>query len=185
LLASVWFKNDVFITDQNKVFNGNNATGYGLKKYIRTKNTALGAGPAEPGSQDFYVIRYADVLLMRAEALIELNQVGDEVYALINQVRQRTGVGMPKVEQAEGTGLSQSQLREIVRHERRVELAFEGLRFFDLKRWGQVEAAFGRMIADKITGYNPKYQGKKSETFPIPLRELDANKNLVQHEAWK
>lgn len=185
LLASVWFKNDVFITDQNKIFNGNNNTGYGLKKYIRTKNTALGSGPAVAGGQDFYVLRYADVLLMRAEALIESNQTGDEVYALINQVRQRTGVNMPKIETVEGTGLSQVQLRDIVRHERRVEFAFEGLRFFDLKRWGQVEAAYGRMVADKITSYVPRYQGKRSETFPIPLREMDANKNLTQHEAWR
>ncbi len=91
---------------------------------------------------------------------------------------------MPKVEDVEGAGLSQDQLRQIVRHERRVELAFEGLRFMDLKRWGVMDKAYQRMTDDKITGYKPIYQERKSETFPIPLSELDANKNLTQHTAW-
>lgn len=185
LLASVWFKNDVFITDLGSVFTGNNVTGYGLKKYIRTKTSDLGTSTGGVGGQDFYFLRYADVLLMRAEALIEDNQITDEVYSLINQVRQRPGVGMPTVQEAEGTDLSQSQLQEIVRHERRVEFAFEGLRFFDLIRWGTVNEAYERMVADNLNGYNPRYQNKRSETFPIPLSELDANKALIQHDAWK
>lgn len=185
LLTSVWFKDDVFITDLGNRFNGNNVTGYGLKKYLRTKTSESGIGPAGVGGQDFYILRYADVLLMRAEALIESNQIGDEVYSLINQVRQRPGVDMPTVQEAEGTGLSPAQLREIVRHERRVELAFEGLRFLDLIRWGTVNEAYDRMVADNLNGYNPRYQNKRSETFPIPLSEMDANKALVQHDAWK
>lgn len=185
LLASVWFKGDVYIIDRGTVFNGNNVTGFGLKKYIRTQNSALGTSTGGVGGQDFYILRYADVLLMRAEALIEANQIGDEVYSLINQVRQRAGVGMPAVQNAEGSGLSQTQLREVVRHERRVELAFEGLRFFDLIRWGTVAEAYVRIAADNLNGYNARYRQKRSETFPIPLSELDANKALVQHDAWK
>ena len=92
---------------------------------------------------------------------------------------------MPSVESVEGTSLSQDQLRTIVRHERRIELAFEGLRFFDLKRWGDVQQAFQRATNDKIPGYNPSYGGPKSEVFPIPQSELDANTTLVQNPAWK
>jgi hypothetical protein len=40
-------------------------------------------------------------------------------------------------------------------------------------------------VADKITGYNPQYRGKRSETFPIPLNDLDANKNLKQNSEWE
>src|SRR3546814_753653 len=185
LLATIWFKGDTYIEDVGKVFKGNNVTGYGLKKYLRRKTSDVGTSPARPGGQDFYILRYADVLLMRAEALIESGQTGEEVYSLINQVRQRPGVGMPTVQDAEGTGLSQSQLREIVRHERRVEMAFEGLRFFDLKRWGTVGEAYQRMVDDDLKGYNPRYQNQRSETFPIPVSELDANKELEQHDAWK
>lgn len=182
LTSSVYFKNDTFMIDINKKFAGNTATKYGLKKYIRNSASASGIGVFAPGGQDFIVLRYADVLLMRAEAMVELNQLGD-VPGLIDQVRNR--VGMPSVESVEGTSLSQDQLRTIVRHERRVELAFEGLRFFDLKRWGEVQQAFQRATDDQIPGYNPSYQGPKSEFFPIPQSELDANTNLVQNPVWK
>lgn len=180
--ATIYFEGDLFNLDQNREFRGNTNTGYGFKKYIRNQSSADGSiGLGGSGSQDFIVLRYADVLLMRAEALTELGQLG-EVPELINMVRQR--VGMPTVEEVEGTGLGQSELRDIVRHERRVELMLEGLRFFDLKRWGEMEEAYMRIINDDVPGYNPNYRGIRSETFPIPLSELDANKNLKQNPGW-
>jgi hypothetical protein len=182
LTASVYFKNDVYLIDENRVFKGNTATKYGLRKYVRNSASSDGIAVYAPGGQDFIIFRYADVLLMRAEALVELNQL-DGVYGLVDDVRER--VGMPFVESVEGTGLSQDQLRTIVRHERRVELAAEGLRFFDLKRWNQVEAGFQRATADKIAGYAPNYRGDRSAIFPIPQRELDANDQLVQNPAWQ
>lgn len=182
LAASVYFQGDIFMKHLNRPFAGNTATKYGLKKYVRDNESPDGIGPASPGGQDFYVIRYADVLLMRAEALAESGEDLDEVYALVNEVRGR--VGMPHIEDVEGTGLSQQELIDIVRHERRVELAFEGLRFFDVKRWDEVEQAYQRALDDNIGPYKPVYKGKMSEVFPIPLGELDANRNLVQHPAW-
>ena len=163
LIASVFFTGDIFLTDINRVFTGNTATKYGQRKYIRTAASATGIAVFNPGGQDFIVMRYADVLLMRAEALIELNQLSG-AYALINQVRAR--VSMPTVETAEGTGLTQSALRTIVRHERRVEMAFEGLRFFDLKRWGAVQESFQRVAVDNIAGYGATYRAEKSQIFP-------------------
>ncbi|GAA4328921.1 RagB/SusD family nutrient uptake outer membrane protein [Flaviaesturariibacter amylovorans] len=185
LAASVYFRNDVFLTDINRVFMGNTSTTYGLKKYLRTLNTsAAGVAVFNPGGQDFIVLRYADVLLMRAEALIELNQLGTPVYDLINQVRAR--VSMPSIQAVEGTNLGQAALRDILRHERRVELALEGLRFFDLKRWGTVQQAFQAAAADNVVNYrNIVYRGLKSSTFPIPQSELDANSNLTQNPAWQ
>jgi hypothetical protein len=181
LTATVYFNKDTFLIDSKATFKGNTATKYGLKKYIRNAASSTGISVYSAGGQDFIVMRYADVLLMRAEALVELNQLND-VYALVDMVRNR--VKMPTVEKVEGTGLSQSQLRTIVRHERRVELACEGLRFFDLKRWGMVQQAFQAAIADNIPGYTPSYRGVKSEIFPIPQSELDANSNLVQNPDW-
>lgn len=182
LTASVYFIGDIFIVNLNRAFTGNTPTKYGQKKYVRNGPSSTGIGVASPGGQDFYVIRYADVLLMRAEALAELGRQ-DEAYPLVNQVRAR--VSMPTVEQAEGTSLTQAQMIEVIRHERRVELAFEGLRFFDLKRWGQVPDAFQRIIADGTPGYSPVYLQRKSESLPIPLRELDVNKSLTQNPAWQ
>lgn len=182
LTSSVYFTGDIFMAHLNRTFTGNTPTKYGQRKYIRNSPSATGIGVGSPGGQDFYVVRYADVLLMRAEALAELGRQS-EAYPLVNQVRAR--VNMPTVENAEGAGLTKDQMIEVIRHERRVELAFEGMRFFDLKRWGQMSAAFQRIIADGTPGYTPVYLQRKSETLPIPLRELDVNKQLEQHPAWK
>jgi hypothetical protein len=182
LSATVYFKNDTFLIDTKTIFKGNTATTYGLKKYLRNAASSTGIAIFSPGGQDFIVLRYADVLLMRAEALVELNQL-PEVYTLVDQVRAR--VNMPKVEAVEGTGLSQDALRQIVRHERRVELACEGLRFFDLKRWGLVQQSFQTALNDKVAGYAPSYSGPKSSIFPIPQSELDANSSLVQNPVWQ
>lgn len=188
LAASVFFTGDIF-NFSNPVATQTfrpamTATGYGLKKYVRTRIAADGTGVGSKGGQDFIAIRYADVLLMRAEALVELNQLPG-VYTLVNQVRQRTSVNMPTIETAEGINRTQAQLRTIVRQERRVELMFEGLRFYDLKRWGEVQLAYLRAGNDAVNGYTPQYRGKKSETFAIPLNELDSNYNLVQNPAWQ
>jgi hypothetical protein len=182
LIASVYFRNDIFLVDLNRAFTGNTATTYGQKKYIRNSASATGIPVSSPGGQDFIVLRYADLLLMRAEALVELNQL-PAAYPLINQVRAR--VSMPTVENAEGPNLTQAALRNIIRHERRVELAFEGLRFFDLLRWEAVPEAFQRVAVDNVAGYGAIYRAEKSQVFPIPLSETIANAKLVQNPVWQ
>lgn len=179
--ATIYFPGDIFLTDLNREFTGNSPTGYGMRKYIRREETnSESVRSFQPGSQDFYFIRYADVLLMRAEALAETGDVAGAM-ALVNQVRAR--VNMPSVESVEGM-VGQDEMLEIVRHERRVELALEGLRFIDLKRWGEVEAASIRALQDPVGPYNPQYLGERSEVFPIPQSELDVNPELEQHPAW-
>ncbi|MBK8515738.1 MAG: RagB/SusD family nutrient uptake outer membrane protein [Saprospiraceae bacterium] len=180
-LATIYFKGDTYLTSPLMVFPGNGPTTYGMRKYIRTGPDAEGNAVFGEGSQDFYVIRYADVLLMRAEAMAETGDIAG-AKALVNQVRAR--VNMPKVENAEGN-VNQAQMIEIVRHERRVELALEGLRFMDLKRWGTMKDAFQRAINDKIGPYSPQYLNGRSEVFPIPQAEIDVNPKLEQHPAWK
>lgn len=179
--ATVYFAGDQWLDDPVRVFAGNGPTTFAQRKYIRRGPDAEGNAVFEEGSQDFIVIRYADVLLMRAEALAE---TGDVIGArdLVNQVRAR--VSMPTVQSVQGT-VNQNQMIQIVRHERRVELALEGLRFMDLKRWGEVFDAFRRADSDPVSGYNPNYLGRKSEVFPIPQSELDVNPKLVQHPAWQ
>lgn len=181
LTSSVYFQGDIFLIHLNRTFTGNTATRFGQKKYIRNTVSASGIGPDQPGGQDFYVIRYADVLLMRAEALAESGQL-DEVYTLLDQIRTR--VKMPTVTKVNGTALTQAELITLIRNERRVELAFEGLRFFDVKRWGEVEKSYERVKADKIGPYTSVYRGRQSEVFAIPQSEIDSNPNLVQNPIW-
>jgi hypothetical protein len=180
--ASIYFNGDIYLTDTEppRVFTGNSPTGFGQRKYIRQAADSEGNQVFAEGSQDFYVIRYADVLLMRAEALAETGDVSSAT-SLVNQVRAR--VNMPSVEDAEGS-VGQQAMVQIVRHERRVELAFEGLRFMDLKRWGEVQQAFMRAANDPVGPYNPNYLGGRSEVFPIPQSEIDVNPQLVQHPEW-
>ena len=179
--ATIYFQGDLFLLEPDqRAFTGNSPTGYAKRKYIRQAPEPDSGGVGGPGSQDFYVIRYADVLLMRAEALAETGDLGGAA-SLVNQVRDR--VNMPSVQQVEGI-TTQEAMIEIVRHERRVELALEGLRFMDLKRWGELQEAFARAAADPVGPYNPSFQGIRSEFFPIPQNEIDVNPELEQHPAW-
>ncbi|MFT5256887.1 MAG: hypothetical protein ACI9KF_000510 [Arenicella sp.] len=176
--ATVYFKGEQYLNDPVRLFQGNGPTKFGQRKYIRQGPDAEGNPVFGQGSQDFYVIRYADVLLMRAEALAETGDVNGAA-DLVNQVRAR--VGMPGVQ----SSANQQQMIEIVRHERRVELAMEGLRFIDLKRWGTLQDAFRRAESDPVGPYNPNYLGRRSEVFPIPQSEIDVNPQLVQNSVWQ
>lgn len=140
--------------------------------------------------QDFYIVRYAEVLLSLAEALVESGSYNEaEVRNLVNQVRQRPTVNMPPVENVEGTGLSADQLLEIIKHERRVELAFEGLHLFDIYRWHELDKAVAVIEHERTTlglSYEPRtYNGERDYVWPIPLSELESNRMLEQHELWQ
>jgi len=176
LETSILFQGEIWF-EGGKPYDKKLKTGYAMHKYIRNTTDYMTDGP-----QDFYVIRYADVLLMRAEALIESNQITQEVYDLINTVRAR--VNMPKIEDVEGVGLSESDLRDILRHERRVEFGLEGTRYYDLKRWGTLEEATVRANADNIVGHTMVFNGEKSLYWPLPQVEIDNNKLLEQNPNW-
>ena len=80
-------------------------------------------------------------------------------------------------------------MREIVRHERRVELAFEDLRFADLYRWGEFEKAQKRMQQDQsFYGFGivkrGELRGSQDLVWPIPQSEIDTNPMLEQHPEW-
>lgn len=147
------------------------------RKY-QNQRTTYGAD-----NQDMYYIRYADVLLMRAEALANLGTDRDEIMDLVNQVRQRADVMMPTVQQAEGAGLSYPDLLKVIKHERRVELPFEGTRYFDLLRWHEMEDAYARCRADGGAGSH-NFDSNRGYVWPIPQSELDNNHALVQAPEW-
>ena len=150
------------------------------------------------GTMDYYVIRYAEVLVSLAEAMNEKGGYGaSDITGYINELRNR--VGMPTVEEGEeakmGLTLDQETLRKIIRHERRVELAFEDLRFADLYRWkdkdGRTEWEVSQQrLSDWETGkvslYERNYRGPQDTVWPIPQTEIDTGGGiLVQHDEWK
>ena len=160
------------------------STGYNLKKYIDLTDK----NDRGNGGIDYILIRYADVLLMYAEAKIELGQIDQSVYDALNAVRAR--VDMPAVT----AGKSQAELRDIVRLERRVELALEGLRLFDLRRWQTAETTMnGRVYGldyvenGELKTISPdarRFVAPRDYLWPIPQRERDLNPNLEQNQGY-
>lgn len=140
------------------------------------------------------VIRYAEVLLNYAEAKIETGSFTQQDWtATIGAIRARAGL----IDNAlQFPDVSQDMLRDIVRKERRIELAFEaGHRYFDIKRWEIAEEvlngwALGMRTddSDEDGGYVRvdlrTFDPNKHYLWPIPLRETDLNKNLSQNPNW-
>ncbi|WP_301703903.1 RagB/SusD family nutrient uptake outer membrane protein [uncultured Parabacteroides sp.] len=159
-------------------------TGYMCQKWVDMRGEYADRTRAD---KNMTILRYGDVLLMRAEALIELNQNLPEAVSLINQIRAR--VNMPAIEVA-----SQAVLREKLRHERRVETAFEGLRYFDIIRWqigdkvrkGKVYGARMKAISENMDHkyMEERFWDDKMYLFPVPQEAIDNNENLTQNTGW-
>ncbi len=107
------------------------------------------------------LMRYADVLLMYAEALNEIGRT-DEAIPIINEIRDVHGL-MPAISVS-----SQAAVREQIQHERTMELSLESVRFFDLRRWGMLDSA---MNEAGRSGFN----ATQHSYFPVPLSEIQAN----------
>ena len=111
---------------------GSTKTGYWIKKWAN-ETDRTNYSSTDGGKLDFQNMRYAVVLLNYVEAAIELNQLSDpNIYDYLDDIRDRAG--MPPVDRTKYA--TQTKLRELVRRERRVELAFEGHRLFDIRRAG-------------------------------------------------
>ena len=145
------------------------STGYNLRKFLVTK--AISA-THDNSPKNFPVLRYSDVLLMKAEALNNLNRT-KEAYAPLNKVRNRAG--LENAPQA----MSKKQFLKAVLKERRMELAFEGQRWFDLTRVKNGE--YGLEFLHGIGKLNAK---QTHLLFPIPQKEIDANPNLTQNPGY-
>jgi hypothetical protein len=148
---------------------------------------------------DIPLMRYADLVLMYAEALIENNQVSEGM-AQINRVRARPSVNMPPL-----TATDQNDARKKLRHERRIELNMEGLRLNDMMRWVADDGVSGTEVGsylrqifgqglnakpilmrygDDVTLKGQNLTFPKHLLFAIPQEELDRNKACVQNPGW-
>ena len=140
-----------------------------------------------------YVFRYTDVMLMRAEALVELNRLG-EARTIINDIRQRAKNSIGKhisyaADQCdialypESYFQTKDQARQCLRWERRLEMAMENGRYFDLRRWGIASQTLNKFFE---TEQNVEYDGQtyaqyykdahfsagKNEYYPVPYNQL-------------
>ncbi len=139
---------------------------------------------------NFPILRYADILLMAAEAINQAEGPTEEAYRYINQVRERAGVAPL------ATGLSQKEFDEAVFAERRLELPYEGHAWFDLVRTQRLKEYVERSAEFNKTyeaqNPNERYTQPQNVTvqvplnyvFPIPRRELLVNPALTQNEGF-
>lgn len=143
-------------------------------------NNIISLAHATRGPINTKVIRYADVLLMYAEAAAETNDLIAAKNAL-EEVRDRARAGNAAVLPAFPYGTyvdNQADLLKAIRHERRVELAMEGHRWFDLCRWGvakEVMDAYKAGETEEARSHMATFIAGKHELFPIPSKEIDLN----------
>lgn len=173
--------------DENNSHQGT-FTGYYFHKYIDPQITP---GGADKSGSNAILLRLGEVYLNFAEAQNELNGPIAEVYAKINLLRQRAGIpDLP-------AGLSKEEMRNRIRNERRVELAFEGKRYFDIIRWGigpqvlngtlhgmKIYWDNGTQVFERVPAYGAtrKFVEPRDNLFPIPSKALDQNPELQDHQ---
>ena len=145
-------------------------TGYNVRKFLLTKAQSPDYNTS---NQNWVVTRYADVLLMKAEALNEMGQT-TLAEAPLYEVRCRAGL----TNRSTIEGLSQMQMREKIIHERRMELAFEGHRWFDMIRYKDNYALNFLHSIGKTAATS------KHLLLPIPTQEREANPKLTQNPGW-
>jgi hypothetical protein len=164
--------------DNRKVAQFASYMGFVWKKGIEYETWAVN----KRAENDQLILRYADVLLMYAEAKIELNEIDQSVLDAINRVRARA-YGVPLTQVADYpavTTTDQTELREVLRRERRVEFVLEGLRYMDLIRWRIADKALNTHIVGLV---NPADQDRSQWPFTdTALPEIDAD-GVVKHEA--
>ncbi len=140
---------------------------FNRKAYVSLAERNLYGRASDPQGywSNIRIIRYADVLLMHAESACELGN-STEALAKLEMVRERARGGnatvLPKI-----TATNQSELRAKIHQERRIELAMEWERFFDLVRWGEAKDAISKFVVGK------------HELFPIPQTEIDKSEGLI------
>ncbi|SHL41287.1 Starch-binding associating with outer membrane [Chitinophaga jiangningensis] len=178
-------------------------TGYAYKKMFDKTELEV----RDNGGNDWHILRYAEVLLTFAEAKNEVAGPDASVVAAIDQVRRRAG--MPTVAATfalNGWALDQATMRTFIRHERRIELAGEGHRYFDILRWKEgknllngpvytLDASAGLTDIPATGGSTNKFTKTKLEdryfnndkfyVWPIPQSILDGSRKLQQQSAWK
>jgi hypothetical protein len=177
-------RNETDLSNLNEATN----TGYYLLKGLNPKYAINGNN--QQNSANFILFRYAEVLLNYAEAQNEAVGPDESVYDAVNEVRHRSE--LPDLPE----GLSQEQMRKAIRRERRVELAFEEKRWYDLMRWKVAETNLNTSLHGILIekqGVSLKYtvieaaDGKrifypeKNYLYPIPQSAIDKNKNLAQN----
>lgn len=185
--CSVNGTNGAFMAYREQPYSyGKTTTGYFLRKLLDEKLIDV---KGTKSTQTWVEIRYSEVLLNKAEAAYRLNKIGDAQTAM-NEVRARVGVALPGK-----TSTGAAWFNDYM-NERKVELAYEGQLFWDMRRWKLADTAYTgyRVHGIKINGTNYEYITcddqdrkflKKLYVLPVPDEELKNNSLIEQYDEWK
>ncbi|MBC8769944.1 RagB/SusD family nutrient uptake outer membrane protein [Arenibacter sp. BSSL-BM3] len=158
-------------------------TGFAFKKYTYFVDDVKRT-PPQPNQSEInpIVIRYAEILLTISEAENELNGPTERAYEAINMVRNRISVDMPDVT----PGLSKEEFRNVLRLERRIEFAGEGLYYKDIIRWRTAETVMNADGLDKDGNVIEKrsFNATRDYLWPLPDRDILLNSNLEQNPGY-
>jgi len=163
---------------------------------LATSSSYFKLGPFMGSAKNYDIIRYDDVLLMQAEAYIELGQQANAL-SLINQIRNRAAASTGRLKKIDGTfpsnynvkpytlaNWTQEYARKALQWERRLEFATEGARFFDLVRWGIAEKTLNDYInVEKVRRTflaTAKFTAGRDEYLPIPQSEITFTNGLYK-----
>lgn len=175
----------IYINPSTQVSDDNVGIGTGLSRTVTGYYTRKWFSPLKDNTSyqsglNIIMMRYADVLLMYAEAKNELGQMNTTVWnQTIRPIRERAGFTAAKA-----LDMPAGDLRQVIRNERRVELALEGLRWWDIKRWkagkeyldGPVKGCTHVGGAAVLDTYS--FDENRDYLWPVPLNEIDFNPNL-------
>lgn len=207
--ATIFYNGSLWLGRQVETFEGGRdkpggiqtqtKTGYYLRKFLPDLSNASNYSVQD---HNFIIFRYTETLLNYAEAVNEMANVAANrtiAYAQLTALRKRAGI-------TAGTNalyglkanMTQAEMRDAIRLERRIELAFEEHRFWDVRRWKTAEVDFNKILKGvsitksgtgafsyKIINVAPiRFIAPKMYLYPIPFAELVKNKNLTQNPGW-
>ncbi|RYY55110.1 MAG: RagB/SusD family nutrient uptake outer membrane protein [Chitinophagaceae bacterium] len=208
MMNTVFVNGMLWLNREVQLFNGGadrpggslqqTKTGYYMRKFMGKFETSATA-TYQQTFHDFIYLRYAEVLLNYAEALNEFSGPSADVFDMLHQLRQRAGIepgagndyGIP----ADAT---KEQLRELIHHERRVEMAFEEQRYFDIRRWKVAEQVMtqpfggvslsrtsqGVLSYDYVNVATGVFRSPQMYLYPIPYNEVIKNPQMRQNPNW-
>lgn len=167
------------------VSSNKSVTGYYIRKYFDPESRKTLKDYAQ--ENNIIMFRYADILLMYAEAMFEQNKMSQSVWeATIKKIRERAEFTTASA-LSYPSALSNTGMRELIHRERRIELAFEGLRYYDIVRWQEgtkylngvvYGAKFANNNSSFITLDTRKFNEGKDYLWSVPIEEIVKNPNL-------
>jgi hypothetical protein len=201
--VNITYSNSLWLNTQNgKVytdltFHGNSGHSKTSNDYSRTgyvARKAMGFGKWDFNNRTLPLLRLAEVYLNYAECLNESDPSNPDVLKYLNLIRERAGVPLYGSTDIDAPA-SQAEMRTALRKERRVELAFENNRFFDVRRWKIAEQTdngpmYGLTIDSdlpdftKVVVFENRVFGKQHYLFPLPSGDVNNDKQLVQNTGW-